>query len=340
MAAEQRIIGGGLLLVGVGIALLLYFLFSGGGPTPEEAKRRLTEEIWPKREKAEKEGDYLAMQRAAQEAVDLLRKAGSSSVRNYFESLGLADRSSQRLAEALRNGEFEKNAQGLFAFEGRWVPDNAHRGLKRIAETIEGRLVALRRVRETANELRRAFDEVREGSGLPLPLPEAKGAANDEPPFANPNPVYDNDRELFRAFGLPAKELEAAFATPDPKGRSTSARLRWNQNSSLAALADKVAELRSQAQAIELAAGDLDSTVRQVAAIPEASEALAAQMRRAADALAAGLDAAPRAEFDRQRATFEKAENLTKAMRRVAEYLQPYALPSQDLAAALRKRFA
>ncbi|MGH7163631.1 MAG: hypothetical protein ACREID_09110, partial [Planctomycetota bacterium] len=340
MAAEHRIVGGGFLLVGIAIALILIFLFTQSGMSPKEASDKLVQEIWPALQKAEEASDYPAIRRAAQEALEVLDDGGAAAVRKNIRGLAVVDRKLEPLTRRLDEGALTKIAEGLYELDGRWYGDHAHRALARCKETVEKNLPGLRRIRETAAAAAKALEDARVGSSLPLEPPAARPAPDDEIPIASPNPIYEHDRELFRVLGVAGRDLSAALATKDPGGRATSARLRWNQTVVPGGLGADLLDVPRQADLLRQAADQIKICVEQVKEDAQAAEGMAAMIKRAVDGLASGLSPQHRAAFDEQRASFEKPENLIKALRGEFEMLQPYLGPAADLGRAFPQPFS
>ncbi len=72
MAAQERIIGGGFLVIGVAIVLVLLYFFTWGGTAPKETYDKILAEDFPAYESATNDRDYLAVKGAAQRILDAM----------------------------------------------------------------------------------------------------------------------------------------------------------------------------------------------------------------------------------------------------------------------------
>lgn len=336
MPAEQRIIGGGLLIVGVAIVLVLLYAFKAPRTTPDEAREKLLKEIWPAMNAAEEKGDYGRMREVAREASDLLRTAGSTALLNAIQGAATTDREALRLRKAIEEKRFEKNSEDLFEHEGGWYPSETHRILARLRDGIEKKLPQLRRFRETAASLEESLADAREGSGLPLAASELRWPAAG----GGANPVRESDEAALRPFSVDAKELERALVTKDSGGRATSARLRWNQRAQVGTVATALASMTADLEALWSAIHAVESDFRSAAADARAAPALPALRRKLADAAAAGIAPDKRAAFEKERSAMEEPDRAIQAMRAAVEALRPTLVNVRELAPLLKKPFA
>ncbi len=341
MPAEQRIIGGGLLLVGIAVALILLFLFNWGGMSAPDAVKELETEIYPAYARAEGDRDYAGMRRLAERALAVIEKGGSVGVTKHLQGAATGGtREAKRLYEIVKDGTLEKNAQGLYPFKGEWFKDGTHRHLDGLAEAIDGRMKVLRLVRATAEEAARALDDARIGSGKDLAIPEAKGVEPEELPICSPNPVFDHDADLFRIFGVRAEALAEALTTPNPSGRATSSRLRWNRDVVTSGLGKQIEGLADQVEEMKTVAVRIELSARGAAEDGAARGALDALLQRGADAVAARLPDAAKRAFDEKRALFAKGDVIARVLRREATLLAPYLAGSRALGVAFGTEFA
>jgi hypothetical protein len=341
MALKDRIIGGGFLVFGVAIVLILIFVLEWGGIGPKEAFDQIRDEIFPAYLAAEKEDDYLAMQKEAGRLVDVMDAGGAIGVRDYARGDAIPGRSdAKRLHQLLQQGAFRKNREGLFGFEDGWYRGSTHRGLRAVNEAVEERLKTLRDLRTLARNARQALADARTGSGLPLELPAPVEIEPEDVPVAEPNPVYQNDAEAFRVFGLAGADLEKALSTPNPGGRATSARLRWNQTvvpGGLSRALDGVPEL---AASLGPLATEIKVNAAEVAEDETAEEALAELLQEAVILLGTGLEEPYRGQLKEQRDVFATGGNIAKVLQYEARLLETYAVNLRGLAAAFAKPFA
>lgn len=339
MAARERIIGGGFLVIGVAIVLILLYFFTWGGTSGKEAYDRILGEIFPAYEAAVSEGDYLAVKNNATRLLDALDEGGSATVRSYIKADATSKREAQRLSMLLESGTFEKNRADKYGFDGGWYSSATHRGLTQLSEAVTERLKTMRGIRETATKARAGLDEVRVGSKLPLTLPPAKGIVKDDAPIVEPNPLYEHDQELFRVFGLEAKELEKALALPDPGGRSTSSRLRWNKSVAASSLGAEIGAIPERADSLNSIANQIDVGYRAAAKDPSAKAALGKLLERGARALGMDLEEPHRAAYNQSLAAFAKGNSLVNALRSEAKMLAPYLTTVRPLGKAFQKQF-
>jgi len=340
MPAEQRIIGGGLLIVGIAVALILLYLFNWGGMSAPDAVKELETEFYPAYAKAEADRDYVGMRRLAERALAVIEKGGAVGVTKQLQGTATGgSREAKRLYEIVKDGTLEKNAEGLFEFKGEWFKDGTHRHLGDLADAIDGRMKVLRLVRATAEEAAKAIEDARIGSGKPLEIPEAKAVEAEELPITSPNPVFDHDRELFRVFGLRAETVAEALATPNPSGKATSSRLRWNRDIVTSGLAKQIEGLPEQVEEMKSLAVRIELSARGAAEDPAAQGALAALLQRGADAVAARLPDPAKKAFDERRALFARGDVLARVLRREAVLLSPYLPAVRALGATFATEF-
>jgi hypothetical protein len=86
MAVRDRVIGGGLLVIGVAIVLILIYLFKLGSMQPTEAYEKIRDDLYPAYEKAEAEREYGEMTAVSKEIVKVLDAAGPKLVKDRFRS--------------------------------------------------------------------------------------------------------------------------------------------------------------------------------------------------------------------------------------------------------------
>jgi hypothetical protein len=338
MPAEQRIIGGGLLIVGVAVVLILIFLFSQGGMTPREAHDQLMDEIFPAWLEAEKDGDYIGLKRNAEAALDVLDEGGRNGIIKFLQGAP-GNKTAQRLLGIIRNDGFEKNAKGLFEFDGDWFKDSSHRALVRLREAVEG-VKALREVREIAGAARAAVEMARTGSGMAVPFAGAKPVPKDDVSIVDPNPVYVHDVDLYRVFGVKADDVEKALATPDPgAGKARSARLRWNQEVAPSNVGARVASIPERAEALLRVSTDVLRSTRELADDADAAEKLAAYLDTAAGLVGAGLSGDPKAAFAENREKFQDGAAIAAVLKRESEMLGAYRATVRNFGASLSKTF-
>jgi len=341
MAAEQRIIGGGFLIVGVAIVLvLLFYIAPWSSRDPQKAHDEILSTAYPAYLAAEQDWNYLAIKRQAGRILDELKTGGRAAVLRAFQGdSSTGNKRAQQLLDRVRAHEFENNAQGRYRFDNGWYRAESHHALLNLAAAVE-KMKALRRIRDTAGAAREALADARLGSGLALEYPPAKLVPQDEVPIVSPNPVYQHDADLDRVFGLPSEDLRAALSTPDPgPGRARPARLRWNRDVTSSSLADDVDAVPEQAEGLRAVAVDIERSARSLASDPVAAKQLAGYLAKAAGILEADLEGEQRKAFEAHRAGFETGIAISTILRREAEMLAPYLTTIRDLAKTFRIKF-
>ena len=340
MAAQERIIGGGFLFIGVAIVLVLLYFFTWGGTSSKEAYETILDEIFPTYLAAEKEGDYLKVKDAAQAILDKMEEGGAATVRKHIAAEATSGRrASQRLGKLLKARTFEKNAEGRYGYKGGWYGERTHRALGQLAEAVDKRMRVLRSIRETAISARKALEDARVGSRKPLPLPPAKGKAADDAPIVTPNPVYENDEELYRVFGLSAEVLQAALATADPGGRATSARLRWNGKIATSDLGKDIAAIPERADELHSIANQIDVNATTLAADASAADVLKDLLTRGVELLGAEMSAPHRTALRENAAAFARGSALVNVLRNEARMLAPYLSTVRALGGTFPNKF-
>jgi hypothetical protein len=338
MPAEQRIIGGGLLIVGVAVVLILIFLFSQGGMSAREAHDKLMDEIFPAWLEAEEDGDYIGLKRDAEEALAVLDEGGRNGIIKFLQGAP-GNKTAQRLLGIIKDEGFEKNAKGLFEFEGDWYRDSSHRALVRLREAVEG-VKALREVREIAVSARAAVELARAGSGMAVPLAAAKPVPKDDVSIVDPNPVYVHDVELYRVFGVKGGDVEKALATPDPgAGKARTARLRWNKDIAPSNVGERVASIPERAAALLRVSTDVLRSTRELADDKDAAKKLASYLDTAAGMVGAGLAGEPKTAFTENREKFQDGAAIAAVLKRESEMLGAYRATVREFGASLAKTF-
>ncbi|MHC4549223.1 MAG: hypothetical protein ACYTEZ_10640 [Planctomycetota bacterium] len=339
MPVEQRIIGGGLLFVGIAIVLILIFLFTLGGPSAREAYEQIVSELYPNYVAAQNEGDYLGMQRTAERILKLLDEADRTAVVKLIRAEATTDRELRRLQERLEDGTFGNNVEGRYGFDGDWFEERTHRALQRLHKALTEDLKALREIRVTAREARQALAEARLGSGRPLEQPPPRTVPTDS---IDPNPVYAGDAALYCAFGVAGVELEKALETKGAGAKARSARLRWNAVSPTvrSRLATAVESIPERAETLGRIAAEIERSLRVVAGDPTAAGKVELLLGKAAVLVGSGLDAPHREAFQANRARFASGSVIVTLLQNEAAMLHPYLATVRGLGQALGKKFA
>lgn len=338
MPAEQRIIGGGLLFVGVAVVIILIYLFSQRGMSPREAHDKLVDQIFPTWLEAKEDGDYVTQKQAAADAIKVLDDGGRNGVIKLLQA-SPADKTAQRLMALIRDKGFEKNTQGLFEFEGKWYRDTSHGALLRLSRAVDG-VKALREIREIAVATRRAVELLRAGSGRPVPGAAAKPVPKDDVTIVDPNPVYVYDIELYRVFGVNANDVTQALGTPDPgAGKARTARLRWDQEVAPTNLGERVASIPERAEALRRVATDVIRSTRELADDKDAADKLASFLKTAAALVGAGLEGESKAAFEENKEKFENGGAIAAVLTRESEMLAGYRPTIRDFGDTLSKKF-
>ncbi|NJN14391.1 MAG: hypothetical protein HC813_01745 [Planctomycetes bacterium] len=341
MAAEQRIIGGGLLIGGIAVALILLYLFNWGGMSAPNAVEELEKSVYPAYAKAESLRDYVGMRREAKQALELIEKGGAVGVMKHLQGTATGGGKEAKALYALaKEGVFEKNAEGLFSHAGEWFQEGTHRALSDVAEAVDEGMKVLRQLRETAEATHAALGEARTGSGKEISLPEAKSPGPEEIPIVDPNPIFSHDEAHFAVFGVRAEVVTDALATPNPGGKATSARLRWNRDIVTSGLSRQVDGIPEQAESLKGLATRIELGARTASGDPAAAKALEAILKRGAEGAIARLPEEAKAAFEPSRALFEKGDVLARVLRREAAMLAPYLSTIRALAAVFGSEFA
>jgi hypothetical protein len=332
MAAEHRIIGGGLLLVGVAVAVLLLVFFNKPKTPPDEAGQELLRNVYPAYLAAELRGDYAEMRKQADRALEILDRAGVQLVRAYLRVEGTERPEAARLEQAIAAGAFQKNRDDLYEFDGDWYGPPAHQALLAVKRADSEAAKNLRALRRLAEDTAKALGELREGSGHPLdPPPPPKPSAAAPPEAARP--VLEADAERYRVFGLPARDAEAALKSPDPGGKAASARIRWNRDIARGGLAERLEELGSLVESLTRTAIALKAAAKPLEADAGALRKARSHLERAAAAIAAGYP-------EPVLAALAAPDSLARFLEAEAEMLRPLLVTARELAAVVRTPFA
>ncbi|MGQ0613024.1 MAG: hypothetical protein ACT4PV_04685 [Planctomycetaceae bacterium] len=324
MAAEHRIIGGGLLIGGVLVVVALLLLFNRPGMAPEEAADELLKAVQPKFEAADEAGEYLAMRNEAKRALELLDAAGPNLVLRVIQTLATGDPKAAVVQRLIETGAYAKAAEDRFAFDDQWYSPAPHRALTLVRQAAEGAsLKNLRAIRDVAKDLGKALEDARKGSGQPIEPPLAPPAAGRDLPA----PIVEllaADAELFRSFALPHRALKAALRAPDPGGEATSARERWNRDLAASGLPRSLKELDALIRSLREGANALEQAKKALREHPEARAAATLYLKRAGDSVASGLAA-------EARAALHDADALARFLAAEADLLQPASVNAREL---------
>jgi hypothetical protein len=338
MPAEQRIIGGGLLMVGVVIVLILIFLFTQGRMGAPEAYQEIMNKHWPAYERTRDKNDYLGMKNAAGEILRVLDEADRVAVVKLIKADATTDRDIRILQKMIESDAFEKNVDGLFEFQGEWYVEKSHRALRELADAVEG-VKVVKEIRTTARDTRTAIAEIRLGSGLPLEPGPAREVPKDD---IDPNPVYANDVELFRVLGIEAKAVDKALQTTGGGAKARSARLRWNAKGNDSArehLSEAVQEIPRLAEGLKRTAITIGHAVGSLAGDAEATRKGDALLGKAVVLLGSGLDAEHAKVFRESKEEFRSVTALAAVLRNESDMLKPYVVTAPDLGVVLEKKF-
>jgi hypothetical protein len=331
MAVQQRIIGGGLLLAGIAVVLILIFLFTNKGVPWDEAYDQFRKDIHPRYVKAEEEGDYLALQRIAEDALKIEKGTAMPSVLQEIKAeAAKGNGQAQALQKLFESDAFTKNAQGLYAIDGGWYESRPHSALRLLKRSLGEALPALLDARRTAKTATTVLADLRLGSGLELPPPPAAPAADA---------VALADGALFAVFGLRAEDVTKALASKGESAKAKSARLVWNQSDASgtrARLAQEMAKIPALAETIERAAVALGKSEKDLRDLDAAKKQGAAYVKTAAAQLAAGLESAARPAFEAEATIASIAGTLMQE----AKTLKAYASGTASLGQALTGGFA
>jgi len=332
MAAEHRIIGGGLLFVGVVVVVLLLVFFKKPAMSPDEAGAELLTKVYPAYAEAERKGDYLEMKNQARRAAEILNMAGANFVKKYLLTEGTTNAAAARVERLIADGAFEKNAEDRFELDGAWYAPESHRALRSVKEAAEeGAGKGLRALRELASDTAKALEDLRIGSGRAVEPPAASALAGAAPDAAL-QPLLAADLERFRVFAVPARDIEAALAAPDPGGKSTSARLRWNRDVAAGSLGTRLEELETLVEALRRGSVALGPASRALASDAAARQVAAGYLKRLGDAIGAGQPADVKAALG-------SPETLARFLQAETEALLAMRVTAREMGAAMRKPF-
>jgi len=339
MAAEQRIIGGGLLMVGVVIVLILIFLFTQRTKSAPEAYEEITTKHWPAYTRARDKDDYQGVREASEEILRVLDEADRVAVVKLIDAEATTDVEIRQLSKLIQAGGLEKNAEGLFELDGAWYVEKSHRALRQLTEAVEG-VKGLREIRTAVREARAALAEVRLGSGLPLEPGAARPVPRDD---IDQNPIYRNDAELYRVLGTDPATVQKALQTNGAGARARSARLRWNArgNDGLRTrLAAAVQGIPVKAETLTRTAIAIGHAAGNLAGDAEATRKGDALLAKAVVLVGSGLDAPHAAAFKANKAAFQSVAALARVLQNEADMLKPYVTTVPGLGAALGNKFA
>jgi len=343
MAAQERIIGGGFLIIGVGIALILVYFFTVGGESGKEAYDEILTEVFPSWETARKEGDYIAMKNNAQRLLDTL-KGSRTTIETHVKADATSPGSvASRLKARLDAGTFEKNVEGLYGFRDGWYQEPTHRALTALSGVVLDKLKGLRRIREAAGQARDAVELARLGSKgalKDLAYPPAL-AMKDDAPIVDPNPVYEFDRELYRVFGLAAEPIEKALqSTLDETGtKAWLARRKWNKEVVGSGLRKSVDSIPEEADKLSLLSVDIGLHTRTLAKDDSAKQIAKSMLEDLARQIGAGLKGPRREAFNNNIAAFTDGDAIANVLRTESTALSSYLTTVRALAAVFDKKF-
>ncbi|MHC4970705.1 MAG: hypothetical protein ACYTG3_00050 [Planctomycetota bacterium] len=338
MPAEQRIIGGGLLMVGVVIVLVLIFLFTRTTVNAPDAHQEIVSKHWPAYMKARDQDSYLGVKNAAEEILRVLDEADRVAVVKLIKADATTDREVRQLQKLIESGGLEKNVDGLFEFEREWYVEKSHRALRQLSTAIDG-VKVVKEIRTAARDTRSAIDEIRLGSGLPLEPAPAGTVPKDD--IAG-NPVYANDAELFRVLGVEGEAVLKALQTKGDSAKARSARLRWNakgKDGARAQLAEAVQAIPAQAESLTRTATTIGHAAGNLAGDADATRKGDALLGKAVVLLGSGLDAEHAAVFKESREKFRSVAALAAVLKNEADMLKPYVTTAPGLGAALGSKF-
>jgi len=337
MAAEQRIVGGGLLVVGIAVALILVYAFWDAGLTPEEAYARIKEGPWPTFLEAEEKSDYLAMKRQAAEIVAMLEEAGRTPVlkRVAADAATASGAGLRRLREMADKGELEKIAGGRYPFEGEWFVSNLHRELTELAAAVE-ELDSMAKPRRVARAAHEAVALARTGSLGKVEIGEV--ASRPERPAEIPVPA--NDAELFRVLGTDRDALAAALETPSqPAGKARTARLRWNKTVATGTLAEDLRELPVWIRSLERHGRTIRRSYMAVRDDPDAKKRADHHIGKAYRLLGAELTEPHAKAWDEAEDKLKNADEIAGVLEAETRVLEPYRLRIPSLAPLFKRTF-
>ncbi|MHC4342991.1 MAG: hypothetical protein ACYSX0_22605, partial [Planctomycetota bacterium] len=183
------------------------------------------------------------------------------------------------------------------------------------------------------------IEYARTGSGKALAFPPAKKLPPEDIPLLDPNPIYENDTELYRVLGLPASELTGALSSPNPGGRATSARLRWNQNVATSELGAAIASIPELVQGFSQAAAKIHLNSRRLERQELASKELQKLLGEAMGYIGGGLDEVHTAKFRDNRRVFLNGQAIRQVLEREAKMLEPYMTNVRALGKAFQTEF-
>ena len=336
MPAEQRVITIGFAVVALVILGILLALFSG--PSPTDALDEL-QGLFGEYQSAEERGNYSAMRTKAEEILVLLDDAGRRTIESNLEPLAVdGNRKTMRLQKMLRAREFEKNAEGLFRFDGQMYPVTLVRNLRDLQKVVASEFSTLRRARKLAAEMQEAVEHARMGSGQPIPLPKPD-AADLALPGMDSNPLLDSDARLFAVFALDPDLMVGALNSKNPGGRANSKRITWNRDMPGRSITKTLKELPAKLPALSEVAGNFASRAEAVDAHPQGAKAAAKIYKDACDAIANGVTGDARAAFDANRAAVEKGAVIAAILRAEEKLLRKAEARMAELADTFQLKF-
>jgi len=332
MAAEQRIIGGGLLFVGLLILVILLYFFGGGGLEPREAYAKLASEIWPAWKEAEQGHDYDRLRELGKQAYGIIEDAGRARMIKYVQAEAATDQDARRLKSLVEHDGFKKNGEGLYQLGDAWYPETTHAALSALTSAVDDKLKVLREIRRIAGETHKALDQARQASRLPLELPEAHAGPAANGPVPADSPLFVHDRELFRVFGLDAEALEGALKTANQGGASRPPRLVWNRDVAGGTLAAELADLPTMPEKLVSLAAQIELQAERLHREGDAEEQLKTLLRRAATLLGDGLTGEQREAYFSDLKPYESTAAIGQVLRWEAGLLDSYQTTIRPLA--------
>ncbi|MHC4959754.1 MAG: hypothetical protein ACYTGN_15425 [Planctomycetota bacterium] len=342
MAAQERIVGGGFLLIGVVIVLVLVYFFTIGGADGKAAYDAILNDHFPAYEAAVKEGDYIAVKATAKRILETMDDGGAATIRTHVAADATAGEGpAKRLQDCIKADAFAKNADGQFGFRDGWYSDRSHRALNSLDRSLD-KFKVLERVRDAATQANAALDLARRGvKDMEIPFPPLKGKIQDDAPVMDPNPIYVHDQELYRVFGLDSDVLKKALATKlDETGtRAWQARRKWNDDVVGSGLNELVTSIPEQADELTRLATDVALAVKALSEDPTATAAVKLLIDDAARRLGVGLTGEAKETYRANVAKFAKGTVVANVLRNEGKMLSGYLPTVRALGATLNVKF-
>ncbi|MEM8885576.1 MAG: hypothetical protein AAGD14_16040 [Planctomycetota bacterium] len=288
MPAEQRVITAGFVALGLGVLGVIAFYILPS-TTVTDTIDTIKNELYPAYKRSESERNYPRWTQDAQAILKALDEGGRNVIEKNLQAQA-TDRikDAQNIYEMVKNGVVDKVAEGQYPYGDEFFARETHRALTGLEKALEGDTDVLAKARRLSKKVNEALVDARLGSGQPLPTPPAFDV-KEKMPGIKPNPILEHDAAAFAVFGLSPELLTGALQTPNPGGRATPARLRWNKNMPKSTISEDLAALVIDINGLLQLSARLKPLIEDVEKQAAGSPAAKKLYDKALDKLARGL---------------------------------------------------